>query len=1515
MAAKVNVKFVAILAAVLLLLTAGAGFLAYQVISKSGEDHERMGDEFAASGQLEEAAEEYSKAVAEDPTNVRWLTKWRNTLVQIIPDTQQEYSEAYGEHFIGILRQLANAQPTDPAPQREFLDAVYRQSVLSSSTGQQWSDVRDMAVRMTRQLDQSRPEAQAARRYAGLAGVAQMRTMDVTADRKREIEEDLRAAIEGDPNDMQSHLALLEMQTIEAQRVKRNGRLDEAERRIAEAKAQADALIARFPNDPRPQLRRWQIEVMLPIELVQTFPQQEQFRDTYGPMLDPVIEKVDKSEEALADRAFLQGLQGALLTSRPEDGPDIWLGVLDRATRVSPDDTGLKMLRAEALSYRQLDEQAIEQYQEILDAPDLTVSLEGLMLRGYRTAAAAAMVERAVRIWEIAPEDQKEAAGERAKRLRDQLAQRVPADSQLLVRADALIAYTDRDWGTAVNHLADLNRRAQSNDVGVLRLLAQALHNQGNLGVAVEQYDRIVQLDPRNVEAQLRASQIEIRLQNFRGALARLRTVEVIDPENEEIRNQIEVIRRAIEQEGTITDPVLAGLVEARHMRSDAGGNDVAGAKAKLDQMLLDYPNDSRVAEERILVALADNDLDDAKRRNAAALEKFPGDPRFRSIAIQLEEGDPVLRQILLIDEAGGSEFERALRKYYVYRSAGDEWRDKAKEMLDFAKAARPDDPSLVEIQFVEAIEAKDYAKAREYAMEAARNNLDEVNGLLYQGRLEMAEGKSDAALATLTKATEQMPFSAAAWRLLGQVRLGRGQVDPALEAFRRAVEIRPNDPSLVKPYLIALLDLRRDSEALDAARRARSINPNDASIQSVWLDLEERVGSKKTALEARRLRARIDPSDRENNIAMARLMLAMGDLAGAETMMEPLPDSGLPGLSPSILRARLHFLRGDPDAAKAVWEKLIPTLERQEEQLQARLAQAEFLFEYGSQAEAIEILESVRDMQSKEFMEVDRRLGDAYFNANRHEDAVAAYQRVLDAGADRDNVVRKRQIEGFLRMEDWSRVDQAIAALEKEQGRDLQTVMLAADAASGRGDNRRARQLVDEAVALAPRDPLPYYRRAQLLMDEDAQAPAVIRDLDQALRLRPNLIPARQLMAQVLFRQGRVDEAFSQIRTAVELNPTNDELRLRFLQELVRVGKMDDARVEAAKAVEARAEEEPTWYLRAGEVYSRAGDHLRAAELYKRSYDLFRSPETIGRIVDVLLQMSPPHTRDARAGMDRMTPEEKEKNRLLVEVLSARITYAEGNRDEAMRMFAKTWPMARDFPIICRTWVGQLDLMLGGNSPRIAAFLESLEPPSGMPAHARVLLARHIMVDPNRWDEALTLLEGAEEESNDGFTLADLHRLRGQLYYFREDYSKAVEEYRAALELLPANSEFNNNLAFILASHLNDPQSALEYAEEAAFLEPNNPSVLDTLGVIYHRLGQLTKAEQTLQRSLENAVERPDKVAATYHMAKLKADQKKFADAATLAGQAKDLIAGDSVLQQTYAADIDSLLGDLQSR
>jgi Tfp pilus assembly protein PilF len=93
-------------------------------------------------------------------------------------------------------------------------------------------------------------------------------------------------------------------------------------------------------------------------------------------------------------------------------------------------------------------------------------------------------------------------------------------------------------------------------------------------------------------------------------------------------------------------------------------------------------------------------------------------------------------------------------------------------------------------------------------------------------------------------------------------------------------------------------------------------------------------------------------------------------------------------------------------------------------------------------------------------------------------------------------------------------------------------------------------------------------------------------------------------------------------------------------------------------------------------------------------------------------------------------------------------------------------------------------------------------------------------------------------------------------------DQEEAIQHYRAAVDADGGNVAALNNLAYTLAA--SEPDEALQYAQRAAELAPNNATVSDTLGWIYYK----KLIYSTAVTYLQTAVAKEPTARRQYHLA-----------------------------------------------
>jgi tetratricopeptide (TPR) repeat protein len=91
------------------------------------------------------------------------------------------------------------------------------------------------------------------------------------------------------------------------------------------------------------------------------------------------------------------------------------------------------------------------------------------------------------------------------------------------------------------------------------------------------------------------------------------------------------------------------------------------------------------------------------------------------------------------------------------------------------------------------------------------------------------------------------------------------------------------------------------------------------------------------------------------------------------------------------------------------------------------------------------------------------------------------------------------------------------------------------------------------------------------------------------------------------------------------------------------------------------------------------------------------------------------------------------------------------------------------------------------------------------------------------------------------------------------ERFDRATDAYRRVLAVQPNNVVALNNLAYAMAVRQMKPAEALPFAQRAATLARNDPQIADTLGWIYHLVGNDKMASQVLGPVARLGLNQPD--------------------------------------------------------
>lgn len=1313
MASKVNTKFVVILVGALLALAVGVGGLAAITLRMSGERNVAAGDRLVAEAEqalaagnqqaanelFSDAASQYGRAVNKDGTRQDWLEVWRDTLLKTTPETDVEYSKQYRERYFGALDRLATVDPTAPGPQLELV-LVQEEFLRANSGSNALAQVANLVDRRTASLPDESLTAIRLKALRGLATTDRSGVESLDIEIREQARHDMLAFYEAFESDPESFLkplgsglseseaaefseqaredyervaaGLVRWHLSERQTALNEGRSQAASEELANAANRLDEIMqGGFDRNPR------FLFIRLGIEIAQVEQQ------TVNP-----AERVRLSNE-IADRRYMEIL-GVIESLEPEDillsqlanlsgwasdSPDLMQrvrGLVEKAIEATPESP--LQLRAGAEAMRRLGERerALEIYDRLRALPKPQLSLEGLILPDLKLSAAYAQVTINLELRRSALGEgrasEAQAYLDAARSARSALEQEGGiATRALRLRADAELAIAEGDRLAAIRLLEEIRREyGESSDV--LSQLASMHLEQGTTGEAKEILERLAANNSINNQGVLMLAEIYYREGDLNLALQLLENQSRRTTAPEELTEGLQQVRRliAIESGEESDDPVFAAFIRANEA---IGRRDFAQASSILDAIERNRPeagDDLRIVLLRVQIDELSGNRDSARERLIRALENNPENPMLERRLAQVSSEDPIADRLAEVESSSQSPLDKALSRVSILASVGRN--DEAMQALAEAERIEPNNPNVLDVRFNMAISDNDLESASRIAARAAESNADGVDGLLYQGRLQMARGNMSEAVRTLRTAVGMIPSSVQIRRYLGQALVQNGQIDEGVEYLRQAHEARRENIQVLADYVDILRRTGRIEEAravLDPQNDPNAPARTNRNVTNLWLILEADTGNTVRALEERRTYFNADRQtgaledsreSQENALRLMDLLVSRSELDEAEQVFEVIS----PALTSSQrTRAEAGLALGragglsDPEAiASAEAEAISEFRERAVAEAdgsgspQPLLEVADFAFSSGRFDLGIEIMEQAIRYESSESRQVSRvlaqRLGQraAQFDnqaqsiegqagliqrtdelqaqavreraaqtrgraAAARERAAEVYESILSGSGSQDQELALSLAELRLQLGQLDRAAALITRVRDKQPNNLGAILLAAMLAEQRGDNVQAGRLYDEAVEKHSTNFLPFYRRAMFRSDDTARRSDVLFDLRRVAELRPSFAEAWVLRYRVHMINNDPNSAFTALREGIEAAPNIADTLSRYLvQELNRFGRLE----EAASVASTRARENPSdanWQYNAGILAQQRGAMGEAADFFARLMEL----------------------------------------------------------------------------------------------------------------------------------------------------------------------------------------------------------------------------------------------------------------------------------------------------------------------
>jgi tetratricopeptide (TPR) repeat protein len=366
-------------------------------------------------------------------------------------------------------------------------------------------------------------------------------------------------------------------------------------------------------------------------------------------------------------------------------------------------------------------------------------------------------------------------------------------------------------------------------------------------------------------------------------------------------------------------------------------------------------------------------------------------------------------------------------------------------------------------------------------------------------------------------------------------------------------------------------------------------------------------------------------------------------------------------------------------------------------------------------------------------------------------------------------------------------------------------------------------------------------YMRIAAVLGRATSRGATVETMQALVRSHPGVAAAHFALAHLAVRNGDLDVAATAVDRALELRPDWEEAALFKARILV-------SQKNAAKA-QLFYEDYLRRYPSATNVRVHYARHLIDQKQWEKARDQFKqvaeeAPEDADAVYAVgLLALQTSRLDEAERYLKRtveLRPQNDQARIYLGQVVEQNKRYG-----EAARWYGEVGAGEHYFEAQTRL---AIVIAKQGDLDKARQHLRSVTAENDQQRVQLVLAEEQMLRDAKRYDEALTVLNGALERLPED---KDLLYARALIAEKLDKLPLLETDLRAILKKDPQNVNALNALGYTLADRTDRHSEAKEYLARALELKPDDPFVLDSMGWLHYRTGNNVEAIKYLKRAL----------------------------------------------------------------
>lgn len=729
---------------------------------------------------------------------------------------------------------------------------------------------------------------------------------------------------------------------------------------------------------------------------------------------------------------------------------------------------------------------------------------------------------------------------------------------------------------------------------------------------------------------------------------------------------------------------------------------------------------------------------------------------------------------------------------------------------------------------------------------QALRGNPDHPLALVGLARLALATNNVDEATRLTEQAVTKNPQSKEAWLFKANMLRAQGKAEPSLAAYDQVLKLRPGDTLALTSKAFLEIGLEKYEAAKANIETARKTAPNSLMVFYAQALLDFRKNNHAAALESLQQVLRGAPDFMPGVLLAGAVQYSLGSMNQAELHLKKFLEA-----DPSNLYARkmmVSTLLKSRQTQRAL-EFLEPALKNSQPDAQVLSLAGEAQMQLKNYTKATEYLEKAGALDPGT-PGIHTALGLSRLALGEKERAVAE----LEQAAELDTKTAKSDfllIMTQLRLREYDKAIASAKKLQKEQPENPLSYSLEGTARIGKRDNAGARASFEKALSVEPM----YYPAAASLAQIDLQEkkPDVAKKrFEDILKKDKKNIKAYTALADLATSAGNSKEATTWLERAAQENPDVIQPSLVLATQYMRTGEKQKA-LNFALKLKGTFPNSPEVLDTLSQIQFANGDKTAALETYKKIAAMRPDSAPVQyRIATLHMAM-----KNLTAAADSL----KKSLSLQPDYLDAQLAMAslesrQGNQTQAMAIAKEIQKKNAKSPVGHEL---EGNLLMGQNKPDLAAkafeqaFALGKTGALMVKLHASMTLAGKASEAGGRIND---WLKAHPDDFQTRFYLAET------LLTSRQNKA-AAEHYQFMLGKNPSYVPALNNLAWIYQQD-KDPR-ALDLANKASQLAPENPGVLDTLGWILVEQGDVKRALPILQKAAGLA---PQAAEVHYHYA-----------------------------------------------